>query len=168
MFKKLFDAFYRRVYPVRYARGIGVKVGEGCRLLDVSFSTEPYLITLGNRVSATRTRFETHDGGIWVFREDEPDLDIIKPIVIGNDVYIGYGSIIMPGVVIGDNAVIGAGSIVTKDIPAHMVAVGAPARVIRTVAEYRDKACAIGDRTKQLAPADKREYYLRKYPRSHG
>lgn len=55
------------------------------------------------------------------------------PIRIGNNVWIGGGAIICPGVTIGDNTTIGAGSVVTKDIPANVVAVGNPCRVLRSV-----------------------------------
>ena len=55
------------------------------------------------------------------------------PVVIGKDVWIGSSSTIVPGVTIGDGAVIGAGSVVTKDVPAGMVAVGSPAKVVREV-----------------------------------
>lgn len=64
---------------------------------------------------------------------------------IGKNVWIGAGCVILPGVTIGDNTVIGAGSIVTKDIPAGVVAVGNPCRVLREVGEhdreyyYRDR-----------------------------
>lgn len=54
------------------------------------------------------------------------------PIVIGDNVWIGGGVIIMPGVTIGNNVVIGAGSVVTKDIPDHVVAYGNPCRVMRS------------------------------------
>lgn len=54
---------------------------------------------------------------------------------IGNNVWIGAGAIVLPGVHIGDNSVIGAGSIVTKDIPANVVAVGNPCRVLREINE---------------------------------
>lgn len=56
-----------------------------------------------------------------------------SPVTIGNNVWIGRGSFVMPGVSIGDNSVIGAGSVVTKSVPANCVAVGAPARVIRSL-----------------------------------
>ena len=55
----------------------------------------------------------------------------VKPIYVDNDVWIGFRSIILPGVHIGEGAVIGAGSVVTKDIPPYCVVGGAPARIIR-------------------------------------
>lgn len=56
-----------------------------------------------------------------------------KPISIGSDVWVGAGALILPGVTIGDRAVIGAGAVVTKDVPAGVLAVGNPARVVRTL-----------------------------------
>ena len=67
------------------------------------------------------------------------------PVHIGRNCWIGAGALIMPGVTIGDNSVIGAGSVVTKDIPANVVAVGNPCRVMREIGEhdriyyYKDK-----------------------------
>jgi maltose O-acetyltransferase len=55
------------------------------------------------------------------------------PITIGNNVWLGGGVIVLPGVTIGENTVVGAGSVVTRDLPANVVAVGNPARVIRKV-----------------------------------
>lgn len=66
-------------------------------------------------------------------------MEITKPIVVGNDVYIGNNVIILPGVTIGNNVVIGAGAVVSKDIPDNSVAVGVPARVIKTTDEYLEK-----------------------------
>lgn len=53
------------------------------------------------------------------------------PVIIGNNVWIGGGAIIMPGVTIGDNVVVGAGSVVTRDIPSNKIAYGNPCRVVR-------------------------------------
>lgn len=62
-----------------------------------------------------------------------------KDVRIGNNVWIGAGAVIVPGVTIGDNSVIGAGSIVTKDIPANVVAVGNPCRVLREISGRDDE-----------------------------
>lgn len=67
------------------------------------------------------------------------------PVHIGRNCWIGAGAMIMPGVSIGDNTVIGAGSVVTKDIPANVVAVGNPCRVMREIGEH-DKEYYYRDR----------------------
>ena len=67
------------------------------------------------------------------------------PIRIGRNCWLGAGVIVVPGVTIGDNTVIGAGSVVTKDIPANVVAVGNPCRVLRSISE-RDKEYFYRDR----------------------
>lgn len=67
------------------------------------------------------------------FHLDDPRSGIPKSVVIGNNVWIGYSSIILKGVHIGDNSVIGAGSVVTKDIPANCVAAGNPCKVIKQI-----------------------------------
>ena len=67
------------------------------------------------------------------------------PVPIGKCCWIGAGAIIMPGVTIGDNTVIGAGSVVTKDIPANVVAVGNPCRVMREINDH-DKEFYFKDR----------------------
>lgn len=67
------------------------------------------------------------------------------PVHIGRNCWIGAGAVILPGVTIGENTVIGAGSIVTKDIPANVVAVGNPCRVLREISE-RDRVYYYKDR----------------------
>ncbi len=145
IFKKIYRVFYRDVVcarkPLKYARKIGVNCGKDIYIYGkVQWSTEPWLITLGDRVHITNgVRFITHDGGTLLFRNQVPDLEVTKPITVGNDVYIGNNVIILPGVTIGSRVVIGAGAVVTKDIPDNSVAVGVPARVIKTADEYFEK-----------------------------
>ena len=66
----------------------------------------------------------------------EKGLQYNLPVTIGRNCWIGAGVLILPGVTIGDNTVIGAGSVVTKDIPANVVAVGNPCRVLRQIDEH--------------------------------
>lgn len=161
--RSIINFFFKKFYPIKYARYIGVRVGENCRLIKVSFSTEPYLINIGNHVSATSVRFETHDGGVWCFRDEHPDLDIVKPITIGNNVYLGYEAVILPGVTIGNNVVIGSRAVVTKDIPSNSVAVGIPAKVIKSLSDYKDSSLFKGDLTKRMSEKEKKEFYKIKY-----
>ena len=72
-------------------------------------------------------------------------LQFNMPVHIGKNCWLGAGVLIMPGVTIGDNSVIGAGSVVTKDIPANVVAVGNPCRVLREVGD-RDREYYFRDR----------------------
>ena len=67
------------------------------------------------------------------------------PVYIGSNCWLGAGVVVLPGVTIGDNTVIGAGSVVTKDIPANVVAVGNPCRVLRPIGEH-DRAYYFKDR----------------------
>ena len=125
-------------------REFGLTIGERCRIFscrpDETFGSEPYLIRIGNHVTITTgVKFITHDGGSWVFREQDPDFDVFGTIEIKDNCFIGIDTLIMPGVSIGPNAVVGSGSVVTRDIPPNSVAVGAPARVIMTLDEYRER-----------------------------
>lgn len=161
--EKVIEITYGKIFPISYGRLIGVRIGLNCRLINIKYSTEPYLIKIGNHVSATSVHFETHDGGIWCFRDINPQIDIVKTISIGNNVYIGYGAVILPGVTIGDNVIIGASALVTRDIQSNSVAVGIPAKVIKNIDEYKTKAFQIGDNTKLLSKKDKKKYFQKKY-----
>ena len=68
-------------------------------------------------------------------------LEYAYPITVGNNVWIGAGVQVMPGVTIGDNVVICGGSVVVKDIPGDSVAVGNPCKVIRKITEADRKTC---------------------------
>ena len=158
---------------VAVARALGVKIGDGCNINDNAsrvFSTEPYMVTIGNKVTiAPEVRFITHDGAIGVLRvnDEYKNKDIISPIEIGNNVFIGIRTIIMPGVKIGDNVIIGAQSVVTKNIPDNSVAVGSPAKVICSLDEYKAKLSSSNKPimpTKGMTAEEKKEYIMNNYP----
>lgn len=144
LYRKLYKLIVGRIHPVKYARKIGVNYSSGLRIFGrVEWSTEPWIITLGEHVYITDgVKFITHDGATLLFRDRVPDLEITKPIKVGSNVYFGNNAVILPGVTIGNNVIVGAGAVVTKDIPDNSVAVGVPARVIKTVDEYLEKAQA--------------------------
>ena len=109
------------------------------------FSSEPYLITIGDNTTISfDTVFITHCGETRVLRnlattEKEKQTVIYKRITVGKNCFIGCRCIILPGVHIGNNCIIGAGSIVNKDIPDNTVYAGVPAKFICTISDYTKK-----------------------------
>ncbi|MDB5347852.1 MAG: putative Glycosyl transferase [Schlesneria sp.] len=153
--------------PVKYARSLGVTIGDGCWVLSQDtgmFGSEPYLVTIGSNVCITDgVRFITHDGAVTPFRGEYPKLDIVAPIRVGNDVFIGMRTLILPGVSIGDRCIVGAGSVVTRDIPSGSVVVGVPARIISTYDEYLRKTLGKSIQTGDLLPTDKRRVLTERF-----
>ncbi len=72
---------------------------------------------------------QTHDSNATMFNKTK----IEAPVIVGDNVWIGSGAIILPGITIGNNTIIGAGSVVTRNIPSNVVAAGIPAKVIRQI-----------------------------------
>lgn len=140
IFKYLYYSIYAKIDHLGYAKYIGVNIGEDCHIYGNPFDmfgTEPWCITIGDNVHITKeVLFITHDGGTLLFRNLIPDLEITAPIKVGNNVYIGVRSIILPGVTIGDNCIIAAGSIVTHNVPSNSVIGGVPAKKIKSIEEY--------------------------------
>ena len=139
--RKYYNFWVRRSNPLKYAKKIGVNIKGHLHIYgSIGWGSEPWIITIGDNVHITHgVKFITHDGGTLLFRDKVPDLEITKPITVGDNVYFGNDVIVLPGVNIGNNVVIGAGAVVTKDIPDNSVAVGVPARVIKTIDEYFEK-----------------------------
>ena len=140
LFSKLFRKVYAVLNHVGYAKHIGVNM-KGRTFIYGNpykmFSTEPWCVTLGDNVHITNdVVFVCHDGGTLLFRHLVPDLEITKPIRVGNNVFIGTRSTIMPGVTIGDNVIVAAGSIVSRDLPSNGVYGGVPAKLIKPIDEY--------------------------------
>lgn len=146
-------------------RRLFAEIGEGCYIEPPLHANWGCHTHFGNHVYANFNLTLVDDGDIFVgdnvmFGPNvtlataghpvEPErrrlgMQFNIPIHIGNNVWIGAGSIILPGVTIGDNTVIGAGSVVTKDIPAGVVAVGNPCRILREIGE-KDKLYYYKDR----------------------
>lgn len=131
------------------AKYLGVKVGKDCRIYTNKFGVEPFLITIGDRVTITSgVRFITHDGSLWLITDEKGRRYKYKQIKICNDVFIGVNSILLPGVTVGEKCIIGAGSVVTKSIPLNSIVAGVPARVIGKYDDFESYA-------KRFYPADK-------------
>ena len=134
---RIFSRFYEKMLEIgskeqkiNYLRKKGIKIGQNCEIHTMSFSTEPYLVEIGNRVRiASGTHFITHDGSIMCFR-DELKGGLYGKIKIGNNVFIGINCIILLNTTIGDNCIVGAGSVVRGQFPENSVIVGNPAKVV--------------------------------------
>ncbi len=131
---QLIKAFYwqKIASPMKFAKHVGVKIGNHCMIDARKWPSEGYLIEIGDYVRiAAGTSFYTH-GGIIPMRYiyDDPQLDHFGKIKIGNYTSIGEKCMIMPGVTIGDRCIIGGGSVVTKSVPDGCMVAGNPARFI--------------------------------------
>ena len=120
-------------------RAKGVRVGQGCRIYTANFSTEPYLVTIGDHVGISAgTQFITHDGAAMLLREQHPALQVLGTISVGNRTFIGFNAIILPNTTIGANCVIGAGAVVRGEIPDNSVVMGNPGKIIMTTDMLKD------------------------------
>lgn len=114
---------------------VNIKHGRNFRSQTGIDAVFPELIEIGdNFIGATGSKILTHDASPLIFTNNS-QLRAQKT-VIGNNVFLGAYSVVMPGVQIGDNVIVGASSIVTKNIPSNSVVAGNPARYICSVDEY--------------------------------
>jgi len=115
---------------IAWLRQDGMKIGEDCWIQTPYFSTEPYLIEIGNHVViSSGCEFITHDASGWIF-PDRTDLGLYGRIRVGNNCFFGLKALVLPGTTIGDNCVIGAGAVVRGPIPDDSVVFGNPAEVV--------------------------------------
>ena len=124
--------------PFRCDYGTPITIGAGTFVNYECIMLDPAPITIGSACQiATRVQLLTATHPI----DPEPRRrawESAEPIAIGDNVWLGGGVIVCPGVTIGDDSVVGAGAVVTRDLPAGVVAVGAPARVLREIGD-RDR-----------------------------
>ena len=146
----------RGEYTTEKLVSMGMKVGKnfgrlGGVILDPSHC---WLIEIGDNVTlAPRVHILCHDASTKTFL----NYTKIGRVTIGNNVFIGAESVVLPGVTIGNNVVVGANSTVTHDVPDNTVVAGSPARVICTLEEYLEKERA----RMATAPCYGEDYTLR-------
>jgi len=160
-----FYATIARLWPVRYARMIGVNLEGRVTIYGSSyemFSTEPFLVTLHDNVYVSvGAKFICHDGGVLPFRAEHPTLDLAAPITVHKNCFIGMGAVILKGVTVGANSIVGAYSVVTKDVPEGHIVAGNPARIIKTTISYINDSLEQSLDIGHLKEADKDREYRR-------
>ncbi|MEG9328782.1 sugar O-acetyltransferase [Salinimicrobium catena] len=138
LLKELFETTGKNLYiepPFRCDYGCHISIGENfyanydCIIVDVCKVSIGSNVFFGPRVGLY-TAAHPIDAAVR-----NTSLEYGKPIVIGNNVWIGGNTVINPGVTIGDNTIIGSGSVVTKDIPEGVIAAGNPCKVLREITE---------------------------------
>lgn len=138
----------------------GVKMGKDNYIASHFWDTEPYLISIGNNCAITSGVLLFTHGGARVARFKYPKFDVFGKVIIGNSVYIGKNSLIMPGVKIGDNVLVASGSVVTKSIPSNVVIAGNPAKVVCTIEQYIEKNKKYNTNSKGMSIKEKKELLL--------
>lgn len=127
----------------RLGRGPRISIGDGTFVgHDCSFGVADSISIGKHCLLAGGVSIRDYDGhslDATERREHRPmPQEGIKPVVIGDDVWIGAGAMILKGVTIGDRAVVGAGAVVTRDVPADSVVAGNPARIVKSLLEAPD------------------------------
>ncbi len=130
---------------ISYLRGKGARIGENVQIYSpyktTVDDTTPYMLTIGDDVIITGpVTILTHDYSAHIVNViNDSLLATIRPVTIGNNVFLGWGCTVLPGTVIGDNTVIGAGAVVSGKLEANAVYAGNPAKRIMSIEEYYEK-----------------------------
>ncbi|MBQ6652597.1 MAG: galactoside O-acetyltransferase [Prevotella sp.] len=133
----------------------GDRLGEGSRVMPGLTVVRSKNVTIGKNVVIMNNCLMMSAGGITIddnaliaanaqLISNNHDLEehmiiTCKPVHLKRNCWIGAGATILPGVTVGENSVVGAGSVVTKDIPDNCIAVGSPAKVVKTINKEKDE-----------------------------
>lgn len=140
----------------------GMTIGDNFRCFSDINNSEPYLIEIGNNVTiSTNVSFITHDNSISKINDNYTDC--FGKIKIGNNCFIGLGSIIMPGVTLRDNTIIAAGSVVTKSFEQENIIIGGnPAKIIKSISveDFNDDIIKEYHNTRNMDYTQKQKFIM--------
>lgn len=146
---------------VQKLRAQGARIGEGCRIYSDYFSTEPYLVSLGDGVSvAGGAKFLIHEGTARMLRARRPAIQNFGRIVVGDDTFIGENAIILAGTTIGKRCIVGAGAVVRGTIPDDSLVIGNPAKIVGRASILLERLYVSPNTvdTFDLTPAERRAF----------
>jgi len=136
MIKSLILGFYKKLLMRKFAKK-GILIGEGTWVSYKAYidSHSPAKVTIGENCFITRNviilnHTDTRMGGPKNIWKEIGGERVFGDVVIGDNVFIGVGAVIMPGVKVGNNSIVGALSVVTKDVPDGKIVAGNPSRII--------------------------------------
>ena len=159
--RKLVNLYRRCFWSFsKQAQFAGVEMGTDNFIASHFWSTEPYLIRIGSNCAITEgCKLFTHGGG-RICRRFAPTFDAFGKVVLGDYVYLGTNTLVMPGVTIGNNVLVAAGSVVTKSVPDNVVVAGNPAKYICSVQDFYEHNKDYNVGTKGLSYVEKKKVLL--------
>ena len=115
--------------------------GTGNAIVHTTHFADPGLTRIGSNVHMSGSAFFTgHDASVNVINTAYGlRLDSVGPITLGDNIFVGYGAVVLPNVEIGDNVIVGAGAVVARSVPSDSIVVGSPARVVGTLSDYVER-----------------------------
>lgn len=121
---------------VEYLRSRGVQIGENVNILNSTIDFgHGFLVSIGNNVTLTGVKVLSHDASTQI----PLGVSKVGRVIIGNDVFVGQGAIILPNTHIGNRVVIGAGAVVSRDIPDNSIAIGNPIQIVGTYDDFVER-----------------------------